>query len=59
MIDALGPYEVAELVNRMDYKIDANSVDSTYHANILKQYVERRYELLSAETIESVDDDNN
>ena len=47
----------------MDYKIDANGVVSTYHANMLKHYVERRNEmshcLLSAEAIESVDDDDN
>ena len=47
----------------MDYKIDVNGVVSTYHANILKQYVERRNELshclLSAEAIESVDDEDN
>ena len=36
-----GPYEVVEVVNRMDYKIDVNGVISTYHANMLKQYVER------------------
>ena len=58
-----GPYEVVEVVNRMDYKIDVNGVVSTYHANMLKQYVERRNELshclLSAEAIESVDDDDN
>ena len=40
----------------MDYKIDVNGVVSTYHANMLKQYVERRNELshclLSAEAIE-------
>ena len=57
-----GPYEVVEVVNRINYKIDVNGVVSTYHANILKQYVERRNELshcvLSAEAIESVDDDN-
>ena len=57
-----GPYEVVEVVNRMDYKIDVNGVVSTYHANMLKQYVERRNELshclLSAEAIESVDDDD-
>ena len=57
-----GPYEVVEVVNRMDYKIDVNGVVNTYHASMLKQYVERRYELshclLSAEAIESVDDDN-
>ena len=47
----------------MDYKIDVNGVIVTYHANMLKQYVERRNELshclLSAEAIESVDDDDN
>ena len=57
-----GPYEVVEVVNRMDYKIDVNGVVSTYHANMLKQYVERPNEpshcLLSAEAIESVDDDD-
>ena len=36
-----GPYEVIEVVNRMDYKIGVNGVVSTYHANMLKQYVER------------------
>ena len=58
-----GPYELVEVINRMDYKIDVNGVVSTYHANMLKQYVERRNELshclLSAEAIESVDDDDN
>ena len=57
-----GPYEVVEVVNRMEYKIDVNGVVSTYYANMLKQYVERRNELshclLSAEAIESVDDDD-
>ena len=47
----------------MDYKIDVNGVISMYHANMLKQYVVRRNELpdclLSAEAIESVDDDDN
>ena len=58
-----GPYEVVEVVNRMDYKIDVNGVVSTYHENMLKQNVERRnglsHCLLSAEAIESVDDDDN
>ena len=47
----------------MEYKIDVNGVVSTYHANMLKQYVKRRNELshclLSAEAIESVDEDDN
>ena len=63
LLQSKGPYEVVEVVNRMDYKIDVNGVVSTYHANMLKQYVERRNELpqylLSAEAIESVDDDDN
>ena len=47
----------------MDYKIDVDGVVITYHANMLKHYVERRNELshclLSAEAIESVYDDDN
>ena len=31
-----GPYEVVEVVNRMDYKIDVNGVVSTYHANYVE-----------------------
>ena len=58
-----GPYKVVMVVNRMDYKIDVSGVISTYHANMLKQYVERRNKLshclLCAEAIESVDDDDN
>ena len=58
-----GPYEVVEVVNRIDYKIDVNGVVSTHHVNMLKQYVERRNELshclLSAKAIESLDDDDN
>ena len=62
-----GPYKVVEVVNRMDYKIVVNCVVINcvrkYHANMLKQYAERRNKLshclLSAEAIESVDDDNN
>lgn len=37
-----GPYEIVELVNRKDYKVDINGVVSTYHHNMLKQYVERQ-----------------
>ena len=37
----IGPYEVVEIVNRMDYKVDVDGVVGTYHANMLKQYVER------------------
>ena len=63
LLQWIGPYEVVEVVNKIDYKKDVNGVVSTYHANMLKQYVERRNELphclLSAEAIESVDDDDN
>lgn len=49
-----GPYEIVEVVNRMDYKVDVNGVVSTYHANMLKQYVERQdmtsHRLLHVET---------
>ena len=38
-----GPYEVVEIVNRMDYTVDVDGVVGTYHANMLKQYVERKY----------------
>ena len=34
-----GPYEVVEIVNRMDSKVDVDGVVGTYHANMLKQYV--------------------
>ena len=57
-----GPYEIAEVVNRIDYKIDVNGMVNMYRANMLNQYVERRIKLshclLSAEVIESVDDDD-
>ena len=37
-----GPYDVVEVVNRMDYKIDVDGIVNTYHANMLKLYVERQ-----------------
>ena len=33
---------MVEIVNRMDYKVDVDGVVGTYHANMLKQYVERK-----------------
>ena len=36
-----GPYEVVEIANRMDYRVDIGRVVGTYHANLLKQYIER------------------
>ena len=56
-----GPYEVVEIVNRMDYKVDIDGVVGTYHANMLKQYVERKtvtsHCLLSAEANVTVDEE--
>ena len=37
-----GLYEEVEIVNRIDYRVDLNGVVGTYHANMLKQYVEHR-----------------
>ena len=56
-----GPYEVVEIVNRMDYRVDVDGVVGTYHANMLKQYVERKnvtsHCLLSAEANVTVNDE--
>ena len=56
-----GPYEVVEIVNRMDYRVDVYGVVGTYHANMLKQYVERKnvtsHCLLSAEANVTVDEE--
>ena len=40
------PYEVVDVVNRMNHKIDVSGIVSTYHVNMLKQYVERRMSCL-------------
>ena len=37
-----GPYEVLEVVNVMNYKINVKCVVNTYPANMLKLYVERQ-----------------
>ena len=54
-----GPFEVGELLNMVDYRIDVNGVIGTYHDNILKQYVERRsmtsHCLFANETVAEVD----
>ena len=61
LIQWKGPYEVVEIVNRMDYKVDVDGVVGTYHANMLKQYVERKtvtsHCLLSAEANVTVDEE--
>ena len=57
-----GPYEIVEVLNRMDYKVDVNGVVNPYHANMLKQYVERQnvasHCLMSAEATASVNEDD-
>ena len=57
-----GPYEIIEVINRMDYKVDVNGVVNPYHANMLKQYVERQnvasHCLMSAEATASVNADD-
>ena len=37
-----GLYEIIEVINRMDYKVDVNGAVHPHHANMLKQYVERQ-----------------
>lgn len=36
-----GPFEVTEVVNAHDYKVNVKGVAKVYHANLLKQYAER------------------
>ena len=52
---------MVEIVNRMDYRVDDDGVVGTYHANMLKQYVEHKnvtsLSLLSAEANVTVDEE--
>ena len=52
---------MVEIVNRIDYRVDVDGVVGTYHANMLKQYVERKnvtsHSLLSAEANVTVDEE--
>ena len=51
---------MVEVLNRMYYRIDVNGIVGTYHANILKQYVERQsvtsHCLFSIITVAEVDE---
>ena len=53
---------MVEIVNRMDYRVDFDGVVVTYHANMLKLYVERKnvtsHCLLSAEANVTVDEES-
>ena len=52
---------MVEIINRMDYRVDVDGVVGTYHANMLKQYVERKnvtsHCLLSAGANVTVDEE--
>ena len=55
------PYEVVEIVTRMDNRVDVDGVVGLYHANMLKQYVERKnvtsHCLLSADANVTIDEE--
>ena len=57
-----GPFEIVEVLNRVDYRVNVNGYIHTYHANILRLYVERKTEashcLLSAEASMSLSEDD-
>jgi len=36
-----GPFKVIKKINDLDYKIDVNGKEKVYHANLLKNYIER------------------
>ena len=52
---------MVKIVNRIDYRIDVDDIVGTYHANMLKQYVERKnvtsHCLLSAEANVTVNEE--
>ena len=37
-----GPFEVTEIINEMDYKVRVRNKVKIYHANLLKEYIERK-----------------
>ena len=37
-----GPYEIIEVINKMDYKISIKGRTKIYHANLLKRFLERQ-----------------
>ena len=39
-----GPYEIIEVINKMDYKINVGGKTKIDHANLLKRYLERQEE---------------
>ena len=55
-----GPFEMVDVLNRIEYRIDVNGVIGTYYANILKQHVERQsvtsLSLFSIDMVAEVDE---
>jgi hypothetical protein len=47
MLQCKGPYEVVEVVNKMDYRVKVENRIATYHINLLKRY-EVRTDVFSA-----------
>ena len=46
-----GPYEVTEVVNRLDHKVRIHGKTKVYHANLLKRYFERNDNLMGTSTL--------
>ena len=57
-----GPFEIVEVLNRVHYLVNVNGYIHTYHANILRLYVERKTEashcLLSAKASMPLSEDD-
>ena len=51
MLQWKGPYEVVEVVNRMDYKVKVDDRVGTYHINLLKKLEERDDTVISGMAI--------
>ena len=51
MLQWKGPYEVVEVVNRMDYKVKVDDGVGTYHINLLKKFEERDDTVISGMAI--------
>ena len=51
MLQWKGPYEVVEVVNRMDYKVKVDDRIGTYHINLLKKFEERDDTVISGMAI--------
>ena len=43
-----GPFEIVEVLNRVDYRVNVNGYIHTYHANILKSMLNGKLKHLTA-----------